>query len=239
MSEAPSVSLFLIPNTLGDVRIERSLPPYITSVVAGLQHFLAEEEKSARRLIKHLVPDVDLRSLSIERLDEHTKPEQLHGLLSPLRSGCSIGVISEAGCPAIADPGADVVRKAHEMGVKVVPLIGPCSMVLALMASGLNGQTWRFQGYLPIEHDKRLEALRLIDNRAHTLGETQIIMETPYRNEKLLLDLFAVCAPSTVLCVAQGLSTDAESIRTATIKEWIANRAQLAKIPSLFLLGRA
>lgn len=238
MSESPTATLFLIPNCIGDTSIDRALPPYTKTIVAGLQHFLVEEEKSARRLIKQLAPERNIRELSIERLNEHTKPEELDVLIRPLREGHSVGVISEAGCPAIADPGADVVRKAHELGITVVPLIGPCSIVLALMASGLHGQTWRFQGYIPVERDQRANTIRMLDERARTLNETQIIMETPYRNDALLHDLLTQCDSSTQLCVAQGITTAAESIHSASVKKWREQPPTLAKIPSLFLLGK-
>jgi 16S rRNA (cytidine1402-2'-O)-methyltransferase len=235
---APSTcKLFLIPNTLGETPIDQSLPAYASHVVASLHYFLVEDEKSARKLIKQLAPQLSIRELSIQRLNEHTKPEELSQLTAPLREGHSIGIISEAGCPAIADPGANVVKVAHELGIQVVPLVGPCSMVLALMASGLNGQSWRFQGYLPIENDKRIETIRSLDERVRTLGETQIMMDTPYRNEKLLQDLLAYCKPTTRLCIAQGLTTSAESIRTKSIQEWRAHTPSIEKIPALFLIG--
>jgi 16S rRNA (cytidine1402-2'-O)-methyltransferase len=229
--------LFLIPNTLGETPIDQSLPAYASHVVASLQYFLVEDEKSARKLIKQLAPQLSIRELSIQRLNEHTKPEELSQLTAPLREGHSVGIISEAGCPAIADPGANVVKVAHELGMQVVPLVGPCSMVLALMASGLNGQSWRFQGYLPIENDKRIETIRSLDERVRTLGETQIMMDTPYRNEKLLQDLLAYCKSTTRLCIAQGLTTSNESIRTKSVHEWRQSAPSVEKIPALFLIG--
>jgi 16S rRNA (cytidine1402-2'-O)-methyltransferase len=234
---SPICKLFLVPNTLGETPIDHSLPTYASQVVGSLSYFLVEDEKSARKLIKQLAPQLAIRELSIQRLNEHTKPEELIQLTAPLREGHSMGIISEAGCPAIADPGADIVRRAHELGIPVVPLVGPCSMVLALMASGLNGQSWRFQGYLPIENNKRIETIRSLDERARTLGETQIMMDTPYRNEKLLLDLLAHCKPTTRLCIAQGLTTSVESIQTKSVQEWRDNTPSLEKIPALFLIG--
>jgi 16S rRNA (cytidine1402-2'-O)-methyltransferase len=207
MSIASEPVVYLIPNTLGDDALERTLPSHDSAVVAALRHFLVEDEKSARKLIKLLVPAVQVRELHIAPLNKHTKPSEIEALIEPLRTGESIGIISDAGCPAIADPGADVVRRAHELSIKVVPLVGPCSVVLALMGSGLNGQTWRFAGYLPVDSAARIAAIRSLEGRVESLGETQIVMDTPYRTEKLFQDIVGVCKPDTRLCVAQGLAT--------------------------------
>ncbi len=238
MTAGPQATVYLIPNTLGDDAIERSLPSYNASIVAGLRHFLVEDEKSARKLIKQLCPATQIRDLQISRLNEHTKPSEIDSLISPLFEGNSLGIISDAGCPAIADPGAEVVRKAHEHSFQIVPLVGPCSMILALMASGLNGQTWRFAGYLPVDAAARIAALRSLEGRAESLGESQIVMDTPYRTDKLFHEILSVCKPTTMLCVAQGLSTQAESIRTAPIVRWRSMPAPSDKIPSLFIVGR-
>jgi len=231
-------TLYLIPNLLGETSIDASLPRQVTQITARLTHFLVEDEKSARRLIKQLNPSTDLRSLSMERLNEHTKREALETLIAPLSRGHDIGIISEAGCPAIADPGSDVVRLAHSRGARVVPLVGPCSMILALMASGMNGQRWRFVGYLPVEGLERKSEIEDLDRIANNTCETQIAMETPYRNQKLLNDLLSWCRPQTQLCVAQGLTTEDEWITTASIAEWRATAHELRKVPTLFLIGR-
>lgn len=231
-------TLYLIPNLLGETEIDVALPRHIASVVSQLTHFLVEDERSARRLIKQLVPSAQLRELHIEKLDEHTRPEQFDALLAPLRCGQNMGVISEAGCPAIADPGAEIVRRAHSIGVRVVPLVGPCSMVLALMASGLCGQRWRFVGYIPVETEKREATILELERESLKNGETQIMMDTPYRNQKLLADILRLCKPDTDLCVAQGVTTPQEMIKTASIAAWRSNPIDLGKIPSLFLLGR-
>lgn len=238
MTAGPQATVYLIPNTLGDDAIERTLPSYNASIVAGLRHFLVEDEKSARKLIKQLCPTVQIRELCISRLNEHTKTSEVDALISPLFDGHSLGIISDAGCPAIADPGAEVVRKAHEHSFRVIPLVGPCSMVLALMASGLNGQTWRFAGYLPVDGAARIAALRSLEGRAESLGESQIVMDTPYRTDKLFHEILSVCKPTTMLCVAQGLATQHESIRTASIARWRDMSPPIDKIPSLFILGR-
>lgn len=238
MTIAAEPVVYLIPNTLGDDAVDRTLPSYNSSVVAALRYFLVEDEKSARKLIKLLVPTAQVRDLNISRLNEHTKLSEIEALIAPLRSGNSIGIISDAGCPAIADPGAEVVRRAHELSCKVVPLVGPCSMVMALMASGLNGQTWRFAGYLPVDSAARIAAIRSLEGRVESLGETQIMMDTPYRTEKLFNEILGVCKSDTKLCVAQALSTPQEKIRTTSVKQWRTIPAPSDKIPSLFLLGR-
>jgi 16S rRNA (cytidine1402-2'-O)-methyltransferase len=197
---------------------------------------LVEDEKSARRLVKLLCPERNIRELDMRRLDEHTKPSEIPALMEPLTQGIDMGVISEAGVPAVADPGSTAVRFAHAAGARVVPLVGPCSMVLALMASGLNGQRWRFLGYVPVDDRPRRDAIRAMERDA-LRGETQIFMDTPYRNQRLLSEVLETCKPDTRLCVAAGLTTEQESVRTKTIAEWRAGGFVVEKIPALFLIG--
>ena len=239
MENAPTTpKVFLIPNLLGDqVSLDTSLPAYVATIVSRLVNFVVEDEKSARRLIKKLAPQLEINKLAIKVLNQHTHTDELEELMAPLLRGESLGVISEAGCPAIADPGAEIVKRAHILGVSVVPLVGPCSMMLALMASGLNGQAWRFQGYLPIDPAERTQQIQALDKRVRTLNETQIIMDTPYRNERLFRELIGICTPDTRLCVAQGLTTLQESILTATVKQWHAKKIAFDKVPALFLIG--
>jgi 16S rRNA (cytidine1402-2'-O)-methyltransferase len=230
--------LYLIPTTLGDVEIDSSLPPRINSLVARLSYFVVEEEKTARHFIKKVCPDRVIREINIRSLNEHTSREEVAPLLNPLREGHDIGLISEAGCPAIADPGADLVRLAHELGAQVHPLVGPCSMILALMASGFNGQRWRFVGYLPIEDDERRKTIGQIERDLYTSNETQIVMDTPYRNQRLFEELLSTCRPETKICVASALTTDTESIRVFTVKDWKALGTTIGKVPTIFVLGR-
>lgn len=230
-------AIFLIPNLLGDVPIESSLPSVCAHVVGTLTHFLVEEEKSARKLIKALLPSAQIRELSIQKIPKHPTPTQISELTAPLSEGHSIGILSEAGCPGIADPGREIVLFAHQHAIQVIPLVGPCSMVLALMASGLNGQLWRFAGYLPVETSKRAEALVTLEKRALTTGETQIVMETPYRNDSFLADILSSCSGQTLLCIAQGLTTPLELVKTKTIDQWRSHTPKLGKLPTLFLLG--
>lgn len=236
--DARKATLFLIPNLLGETAIDTSLPPLVARVVRDLRYFLVEEEKSARKIIKLLAPELAIRDLSLSVLDEHTKPHELESLMAPLVQGHDVGVISEAGCPAVADPGSDAVRRAHQLGARVTPLVGPCSMILALMASGLNGQRWRFAGYLPVENPAREREIQKLEQVARSSGETQIVMDTPYRTHRLFSELLTVCHPETLLCVAQGVTTPTELIRTAPIKRWRDTPLEPAKVPTLFLLGR-
>lgn len=230
-------ALYLIPNLLGEASIDSSLPSLIAAVVARLSCFIVEDEKSARRLIKQLSPGTDLRALSMQRLNKHTKESDLALLTQPLLAGIDIGIISEAGCPAIADPGAEIVRLAHTLGVRVHPLVGPCSMTLALMASGFNGQRWRFAGYLPMEAPQRKETLLGLEQDLYNNGETQIVMDTPYRNQRLLEDILTHCRADTMLCVAAALTTSTELIQVHSVAEWRRRAATIGKTPALFLLG--
>lgn len=229
--------LYLIPNLLGETAVDVSLPPLITSITKGITHFVVEEERTARRFIKLICPELVIRELSLRVLNKHTKPHELEALLEPLLHGHNVGIISEAGCPGIADPGADLVRQAHELGIKVHPLVGPCSMILALMASGFNGQRWRFLGYLPIEGGLRKETIRSIERDLYDHQETQIVMDTPYRNQKLFEDLLSTCRPETRICVASSLTTDDESITVHSVGTWRTLGVSLPKVPTIFLLG--
>jgi 16S rRNA (cytidine1402-2'-O)-methyltransferase len=241
MSDTPDVKLgelYLIPNLLGETSVDSSIPPLVASLVAKISHFVVEEEKSARRFIKQICPDRVIREISFKILNEHSKPSETETLMAPLHEGCAVGVISEAGCPGIADPGADLVRRAHESGVRVHPLVGPCSMTLALMASGFNGQRWRFLGYLPIDPSARRDMIRSVERELYESNETQIVMDTPYRNQRLLADLLDACRPETLICVASALTTHEESIQVRSVQAWRKLQPNLPKTPALFLLGR-
>jgi 16S rRNA (cytidine1402-2'-O)-methyltransferase len=230
-------ALYLIPSLLAETPPDYSLPSAVANVVSSLKHFAVEEERSARAFIKAVCPQLQIRELSIKRIAESPSNIEVAELMSPLLQGDSVGVISEAGCPGIADPGAHLVTYAHARGIRVVPLVGPCSMVLALMGSGLNGQAWRFVGYLPVDQAQRTEQIKSLEERARKTGETQIFMETPYRNDKLLQDLLAHCASDTRLCIAQGLTGPTEFIKTLSIGDWLRNRPKLEKVPCVFLVG--
>lgn len=228
--------LYLIPAMLGETEPLEVLPLSIKRTVEGLQHFIVENERSARRFIKKLTPRKSQDQLVISLLNKYTEPELLPEYLQPCLKGVSVGVLSEAGCPAIADPGAVIVQLAHQKGIQVVPLVGPSSILLALMASGLNGQSFAFNGYLPIEAPERRKHLRELEKRSADLGQSQLFMETPYRNDKLFAELLQVLRKDTRLCVAADLTLKSEYIRTRRIEEWKGQEPELNKRPAIFIL---
>lgn len=229
-------ALYLLPVTLGDTPLENVLPTYNTEIISGISHFIVEDLRSARRFLKKVDSSIDIDSLTFYPLNKHTSPEDIAGYLKPLVNGASMGVISEAGCPAVADPGADVVAIAQQKRLKVVPLVGPSSIILSVMASGFNGQSFAFHGYLPIEAGERAKKLKSLEQRAYTEDQTQLFIETPYRNHKMLEDILLNCRPQTKLCIAANITCEGEYIQTRTVKEWKGNIPELAKIPCIFLL---
>ena len=231
------VALYLIPVTLGDTTIERVLPAYNKAVIQGIRHFIVEDIRSARRFLKKVDSSIDIDALTFYPLNKHTPMEAVASYLQPLQKGEPMGVISEAGCPAVADPGADVVAIAQQKGLKVVPLVGPSSILLSVMGSGFNGQSFAFNGYLPIEPPERAKKLKLLEQRVYTEHQTQLFIETPYRNAKLFADILSACAPQTRLCVAAGITTEQEYIRSMTLKEWKQKGLpELGKIPAIFAI---
>lgn len=231
-------ALYLLPVTLGDTTIEQVLPAYNLRVLASIHHFIVEDIRSARRFIKKCDPTADIGQLTFYELNKHTDPQLLEGYLTPLLQGESMGVISEAGCPAIADPGADVVAIAQRKGCKVVPLVGPSSILMALMGSGFNGQSFAFNGYLPIESRERTQTIRRLEARTYAEDQTQLFIETPYRNDKLMQELVQLLRPETRLCVAVNISCADEEIVTHRVREWKKKMPQLGKRPCLFLFYR-
>lgn len=230
------VALYLIPVTLGDTTIERVLPAYNKEVIQGIRHFIVEDIRSARRFLKKVDSSIDIDALTFYPLNKHTPMEAVASYLQPLQKGEPMGVISEAGCPAVADPGADVVAIAQQKGLKVVPLVGPSSILLSVMGSGFNGQSFAFNGYLPIEPPERAKKLKLLEQRVYTEHQTQLFIETPYRNNKMLEDILHSCRPQTKLCIAANVTCEDEYICTRTIKEWKGKLPDLNKIPCIFLL---
>ncbi len=233
-----SPALYLIPVELGDTPQERVLPAYNREVILGIRHFIVEEVRSARRFLKRVDRDIDIDSLTFYPMGKHADAALFASYLRPLEAGEAMGVISEAGCPAVADPGADVVAIAQKKGLRVVPLVGPSSMILAVMASGFNGQSCAFHGYLPIDATERVKRLKQLEVRAQQEHQTQLFIETPYRNAKLFETLCSTLRPQTRICVAAGITTDEEWIRTRTVAEWRRQRLpDLSKIPAIFLMG--
>lgn len=230
-------TLYLIPCTLGDSPLENVLPSHVINIARHISHFVVEHPKSARQFLSALKHEQPIQNLSLETLNEHSVASELEALLSPLKQGHDIGIISEAGCPGIADPGADLVDLAHRHGIRVVPLVGPSSILLALMASGLNGQCFAFHGYLPIADDARKHTIQTLEKDSARLNQTQMFIETPYRNGKLFNALLAHCRPDTRICVATDISLAEEAIHTRTVAEWKKSaKTPPDKHPALFLL---
>ena len=229
-------TLFLIPTTLGESALAAVLPAQVQQRARTLEHFVAENPKTARAFLKQIATAKPLQELHIATLNEHTPEDGIAALAAPLLAGLDVGVMSEAGCPGVADPGAKLVLYAHRHGIRVVPLVGPSSILLALMASGLNGQSFAFHGYLPVAEVEREKALRELEKQSRRLAQTQIFIETPYRNQKMLSSILAACANSTLLCVAADVTLPGEDIRTMTIAAWRKHPPQLERRPALFLL---
>lgn len=230
-------ALYLIPVTLGDTPVEQVLPEYNREVILQIKHFIVEEVRTARRFLKKVDRSVDIDSLTFYPLNKHTSPNDIAGYLAPLeREGLPMGIISEAGCPAVADPGADVVAMAQRKGLKVVPLVGPSSILLAVMASGFNGQSFAFQGYLPIGQGERMRMLKMLEQRAYAENQTQLFIETPYRNLKMFDDILQACRPQTKLCVAANLTCADQFVSTRTVRDWKKARPDIDKKPCIFLI---
>lgn len=229
-------ALYLLPVTLGDTPIEQVLPAYNKEIILGIKHFIVEDIRSARRFLKKVEASINIDELTFYPLNKHTSPDDLSGYLKPLQDGHSMGVISEAGCPAVADPGADVVAMAQRKNLKVVPLVGPSSIILSVMGSGFNGQSFAFHGYLPIEAADRIKRLKELEGRIYSENQTQLFIETPYRNNKMMEDIVKTCRPQTKLCIAANITCEGEYIHTKTIREWKGHLPDLTKVPCIFLI---
>lgn len=232
-------ALYLIPVTLGDTSIEQVLPSYNHDVIMQLRHFIVEDIRSARRFLRKVDRTFPIDDSQFYEMGKHADTKLFSQYLEPLRKGESIGVISEAGCPAVADPGADVVAIAQREGLRVVPLVGPSSMILAVMSSGLGGQSFAFNGYLPVDPADRTKKLKILEARAWNEGQTQLFIETPYRNLKMFQSLLASLRPQTRMCIAAGITTADEYIRTLTIEKWKKQELpDLSKVPAIFLINK-
>ncbi len=229
-------SLYLIPVTLGETSIEQVLPTYNKEIILRIKYFIVENIRSARRFLKKVESSINIDELTFYELNKHTKPEDIENYLNPMANGFHVGIISEAGCPAIADPGSDIVAIAQKKNYKVVPLVGPSSIILSLMASGFNGQGFAFQGYLPIDGAKRIRKIKQLENLIHHEHQTQIFIETPYRNQKLVEDIIKHCTPSTKLCIAMNITCENEYIKTLSVKQWAKQLPDMAKQLCIFLL---
>jgi 16S rRNA (cytidine1402-2'-O)-methyltransferase len=229
--------LFLVPNLLGVVPPGNVLPARSIAVARNLAHFIVENAKPARHFLKSLAPVLPLQEIMIEELGADPTLQRCESLLAPARAGHDLGLVSDAGCPGVADPGAGVVAAAHRLGITVVPLVGPSSILLALMASGMNGQGFAFHGYLPVKSDPRAEAIRRLESESARTGHAQIFIETPYRNAALLEALALNLRPDTRLCVAADLTLETESVESRPARDWRGHDyARYAKRPAIFLL---
>jgi len=228
--------LYLIPTPLAENTLDKTTTEEMKTTISELDYFLVENVRTARRFISSLNLGITIEDLRFELLSKDTSPHQVEHICSPLLAGKNIGLMSEAGCPGIADPGNLAVQFAHNHNVTVIPLVGPSSIFMALMASGFNGQSFVFHGYLPIEKVKRQKRINELEKEAYQKNQTQIFMETPYRNDQLLQDIIKKCRPETRLCVARDISGQQEMIVTRSIKDWKKDQMKLHKIPAVFLL---
>lgn len=231
-----SGKVYLIPTTLGDNAPLEVLPISIKRTIENIDHYIVENEKSARRFIKKVSPSKPQPSLHIETLNKYTDPADIPTYLNPCIQGHNIGLLSEAGCPGIADPGADVVKVAHEKRIQVVPLVGPSSILMAMMASGMNGQNFAFNGYLPIDNPERKTIIKNLERLSREKRQSQIFMETPYRNNKLLKELIKTLHKGTRLCIACDITLPTEFIKTKIVHEWSEIEIDLDKRPTIYII---
>ena len=231
-------ALYLLPVTLGETPIEKVLPSYNKEIITEIKHFIVEDIRSARRFLKSVDRSIVIDDLTFFTLNKHTSSADITDFLRPLAEGNPMGVISEAGCPAVADPGADVVSIAQRRNYKVIPLVGPSSIILSIMASGFNGQCFAFHGYLPIDASDRIKRLKELESRVYSENQTQLFIETPYRNNKMMEDIIKTCRPQTKLCIAANITCEGEYIKTRTVEEWRGRLTDLSKIPCIFLIYR-
>lgn len=243
MEKQKKGKLYLIPTVISAETIGDVISPKVIEVVKQLDYYLVENIRTARRFLSELnntlgqtVLPKPMEEIAFVQLSKDTPPREVQEQLAPLLTGRNAGIVSEAGCPGVADPGAVAVNYAHRLGIRVIPLVGPSSILLALMASGFNGQSFTFHGYLPIESKARASALKMLEKEAQKLNQTQIFMETPYRNQKLLQDILQNCNGNTLLCVAKNITGADEFIATKSIKEWKSEKIDLHKIPVIFLM---
>lgn len=230
-----TAKLYLIPSPMGESEPKKVFPEYNWEVIKDIKYFVVENVRTARRFLKLMDKNIVIDDLHFEVLDKRTKYDEYSNFLNPINKGFSVGVISEAGCPGVADPGAEITLFAHQNNIDVVPLIGPSSILIAQMASGLNGQSFAFNGYLPIKGDLPAKELRKLEARSQKENQSQLFIEAPYRNMQLLDIMLKTLLPSTNLCIAAGLTTEQEYIKTKTIKQWKGKLPSIHKVPTIFI----
>lgn len=229
-------TLYLIPSPLGEEFNPDIFPPQIKHIIEKTDHFIVENEKEARRFIKKITPAKEQSLLKLYPLNKHTSSTAMATYLDPCLAGSDMGLISDAGCPGVADPGAEIVEKAYRLDIKVKPLVGPSSILLAMMSSGLNGQNFAFNGYLPIDKIERKKAIKALESKSQKTDQSQIFMETPYRNEKLLEDLKQVLNHNTQLCIAYELTQAEEFVKTMNVGLWKKTKINFHKKPAIFII---
>ena len=231
--------LYLLPVPLGpDANPKEVLPETVEKSIEFIDHYIVENEKTARRFIKAILPSKKQPELKISVLNKHTEPSEHHDFIKPCLEGKNVGLMSEAGCPGVADPGAAIVKIAHEKGIQVVPLVGPSSILLAIMASGMNGQSFAFNGYLPIDKGEKKNALKNFERLSHEKSQSQLFIETPYRNNKLVEDILQTLQPSTHLCIACDITLSTEYIKTKTVAQWKKEKLDLHNRPAIFIIHK-
>jgi len=238
MDKVRKGTLYLIPSFLGESQVEAVFPSINKEIISKIRYFIVEEVRTARRFLKKVCPEIEIDKLTFTLYNEHSSTNDVSEFLEPTMKGEDTGIISEAGTPCVADPGSLIVKLAHESGIRVSPMTGPSSLLLALMASGFNGQQFAFLGYLPIDKSARSKKIREIELDIYKKDQTQIFIETPYRNLQLFQALTDTCQESTLLCMATSLTTTEESILTLSIKEWKKRKPYINKKPVVFLLYR-
>ncbi len=229
--------LYLIPTTLGEIDAKIVLPDSVIARIQMLDEFVVEEIRTARRFLSPLKMSKPIKDLKFHELSEHTDPLRVPSFLESAEKGSDIGLLSEAGCPCVADPGSILVRAAHEMGIEVVPLVGPSSLMLTLMASGMNGQNFAFVGYLPKEQGARIQKIKELERTAKSKNQTQLFIETPYRNAHMVEDLLKNCQSDTRVCIAADLTLPTQFIQTKAVAEWRKSAPDLGKKPTVFAIG--
>lgn len=231
-------NLYLIPCTLGDTPPLEVLPLLVKKAVEHINHYVVEHEKNARRFIKSIDSKKSQGDLIFQEINKFTNPDEIPQMLDPCFQGFDVGVISDAGCPGIADPGAAVVQEAHKRGIRVVPLVGPSSILMAMMASGFNGQNFAFNGYLPIDKGERKTTIKRLEKLSLEYDQSQSFIETPYRNNQLLESLCSTLNPQTMICVACDITLPSEYIKTASAGDWKKIKVDLHKRPTLFIIQK-
>jgi len=229
--------LYLVPNILSENDWQNVLPAQVAVVLTNTKHFIVENIRTTRRFMKQVNHEINIDDCTFYELNKYTNLSEIPSYLKPIENGFDVAVVSEAGCPGVADPGAEVVKIAHQKGITVVPLVGPSSILLALMASGLNGQNFAFNGYLPVRPNERTKAIAALEKKARNEQQTQIFIETPYRNNQLIEDVLKTCSGNTLFCIASNITADNEFIQTKTIQAWKNKTPDLHKIPAIFLIG--